>query len=102
MSGLSYSLHIGNDKNKTKNARRMARTSMSGATSFSNNAIQNARQLSKVDNVYLFGVKKNLNIIMVLYKNPLEKILSQYVLSPSSIINSTAKSCLSSFAICSK
>lgn len=63
MSGLSYSLHIGNDKNKTKNARRMARTSKSGTTSFSNNAIQNARQLSKVDNHNLRNYDNNKELI---------------------------------------
>ena len=63
MSGLSYSLHIGNDKNKTKNARRMAKTSKSGTTSFSNNAIQNARQLSKVDNHNLRNYDNNKELI---------------------------------------
>ena len=47
---LAYSFHLGNDKNKTKKARQVARTSKTGTTSFSNNGIQNARQLSKVFN----------------------------------------------------
>ena len=47
---LSYSLHLGSDKNKKNNARKSAKTNTSGSTSLSNNAIQNARQLSRVDN----------------------------------------------------
>ena len=47
---LSYSLHLGSDKNKKNNARKSAKSNTSGSTSLSNNAIQNARQLSRVDN----------------------------------------------------
>ena len=46
---LSYSLHLGNDKNKSKRARRTAKTNDTNTTSFNNNAIQNHQQLSKVD-----------------------------------------------------
>ena len=46
---LSYSLHLSNDKNKSKKARRSAKNTETGTTSLSNNAIQNAQQLSKVD-----------------------------------------------------
>ena len=46
---LCYSLHLSNDKNKSKKARRSAKNTETGTTSLSNNAIQNARQLSKVD-----------------------------------------------------
>lgn len=49
MEELAYSLHIGNDKNKRNNARKSAKNNKSGSTSLSNNAIQNARQLSRVD-----------------------------------------------------
>lgn len=46
---LSYSLHLSNDKNKTKRARQFAKNSTNGSTAFNNNAIQNSQQLSKVD-----------------------------------------------------
>lgn len=47
--GLSYSFHLGNDKNKTKKARQSAKNNSSNTTSFSNNAIQNTKQLGKVN-----------------------------------------------------
>ena len=47
--GLSYSFHLGNDKNKTKKARQSAKNNSSNTTSFSNNAIQNIRGLGKVN-----------------------------------------------------
>lgn len=46
---LSYSLHLGNDKNKSKKARRIAKNNQSGTTSLNSNSIQNFQQLSKVD-----------------------------------------------------
>ncbi len=49
MSELAYSLHLGSDKNKKNNVRKSAKTNKSGSTSMSNNAIQNARGLSRVD-----------------------------------------------------
>ena len=49
MQELSYSLHLSNDKNKTKRARQFAKNNEFNSTAFSNNAIQNHQQLSKVD-----------------------------------------------------
>ncbi len=49
MSELAYSLHLGSDKNKKNTSRKQAKETASGTTSKSNNAIQNARQLSRVD-----------------------------------------------------
>lgn len=46
---LSYSLHLSNDKNKSKKARRSVKNTETGTTSLSNNDIQNHQQLSKVD-----------------------------------------------------
>lgn len=46
---LSYSLHLSNDKNKSKKARKSVKNTETGTTSLSNNAIQNHQQLSKVD-----------------------------------------------------
>ena len=45
---MSYSLHLGSDKNKRQSARNSAKTNKSGTTSLANNAIQNAKTLSKV------------------------------------------------------
>ena len=49
MSELAYSLHLGSDKNRKNVSRARAKTNASGTTSLSNNAIQNARGLSRVD-----------------------------------------------------
>ena len=46
---LAYSIHLGSDKNKKNSVRVSAKTNKSGTTSMSNNAIQNAQQLSRVD-----------------------------------------------------
>ena len=43
---LSYSLHIGNDKNKTSKVKQISKER---PTNFNNNAIQNGIQLSKVE-----------------------------------------------------
>ena len=49
MEELAYSLHLGSDKNRKNISRKNGKNNISGNTSLSNNAIQNARQLSKVD-----------------------------------------------------
>ena len=49
MEELAYSLHLGSDKNRKNISRKNGKNNVSGNTSLSNNAIQNARQLSKVD-----------------------------------------------------
>ena len=46
---LSYSLHLGNDKSKSIKARRETKNTLSGTVNRSNNAIQNVRQLGKVN-----------------------------------------------------
>ena len=63
---LSYSLHIGNDKNKTKKAKKIALDNKTGTTSFNNNAIQNMRHLSKVENHNLRKYDDNPNDIETL------------------------------------
>lgn len=45
----NYSFHLGSDKNKSKLARKVAKGNLSGTTSLSNNAIQNAKDLSDVN-----------------------------------------------------
>lgn len=49
MSELAYSLHLSSDKNRKSSSKNMAKNNKSGSTSLSNNAIQNARGLSRVD-----------------------------------------------------
>ena len=49
MSELAYSLHLGNDKNRKNISKQNGKKNISGTTSLPNNAIQNIRQLSKVD-----------------------------------------------------
>ena len=49
MNELSYSLHLGSDKNRKPSSKNMAKNNASGSTSLSNNAFQNAKQLSRVD-----------------------------------------------------
>ena len=49
MNELSYSLHLSSDKNRKPSSKNMAKSNASGSTSLSNNAIQNAKQLSRVD-----------------------------------------------------
>ena len=46
---LSYSFHLGSDKNKSKLAKKVSKGNVSGTTSLSNNAIQNANALSRVN-----------------------------------------------------
>lgn len=46
---LSYSFHIGNDKNKSKRSRKNIKNGVVADKVFNNNAIQNAQQLSKVN-----------------------------------------------------
>ncbi len=47
---LAYSFHLGSDKNKKNSSRTSAKSNVSGTTSKSNNAIQNAAGLTKCDN----------------------------------------------------
>lgn len=46
---LAYSFYLGSDKNKSKLAKKVSKGNVFGTTSFSNNAIQNAKGLSKVN-----------------------------------------------------
>lgn len=63
---LSYSFHLGNDKNKTKNAKKQAKINTSNTTSYSNNAIQNLQQLSKADKHNLRKYDNDTNLIQVI------------------------------------
>ena len=60
---LSYSLHLGNDKNKSIKARQEAKNTPSGTTSKNNNAIQNVKQLGKVNHHNLRQYNNNQKLI---------------------------------------
>ena len=64
---LAYSIHLGSDKNRTTKAKEIAKNNPSGATSFSNNGIQNANQLSKVNKHNLRDYDNNKELIKVIY-----------------------------------
>ncbi len=64
--GLSYSFHLGNDKNKTKKARQSAKNNASNTTSFNNNAIQNIKQLGKVNHHNLRKYDNNIELIRII------------------------------------
>ena len=64
---LAYSIHLGSDKNKTAKAKENAKSNPSGETSFSNNGIQNATQLSKVNKHNLRDYDKNRDEIYIVY-----------------------------------
>ena len=66
MSELAYSLHLGSDKNRKNVSRARAKTNASGTTSLSNNAIQNARQLSRVDKHNYRKYDDNQNLIEII------------------------------------
>ena len=64
---LAYSFHLGSDKNKSKLAKRVSKDNVSGTTSLSNNAIQNANDLSRVNKHNLRNYDKNKELIRVIY-----------------------------------
>ena len=64
---LAYSFHLGSDKNKSKLAKKVSKGNVSGTTSLSNNAIQNANDLSRVNKHNLRDYDKNKELIRVIY-----------------------------------
>ena len=64
---LAYSIHLGSDKNKTAKAKEVAKNNPSGKTSFSNNGIQNATQLSKVNKHNLRDYDNDKENIQIIY-----------------------------------
>ena len=64
---LAYSIHLGNDKNKTKKAKQLAKNNQSKTTSFSNNSIQNATHLSKANNHNLRKYDNQNELIYIIY-----------------------------------
>ena len=91
ISNLAYSLHLGSDKNKRNTAKAKAKTTKSGTTSYANNGIQSAKQLSKVDNhnyrnydnkqddIYIVrGTTSVVDDIKRLYKEEFEESVKEY------------------------
>ena len=64
---LAYSFHLGSDKNKSKLAKKVAKENLSGTTSLSNNAIQNAKDLSDVNKHNLRDYDKQRELIRIIY-----------------------------------
>ena len=63
---LAYSFHLGSDKNKSKLAKKVAKENVSGTTSLSNNAIQNAKDLSDVNKHNLRDYDNEKDLIRVI------------------------------------
>ena len=64
---LAYSFHLGSDKNKSKLAKKIAKENVSGTTSLSNNAIQNAKDLSDVNKHNLRDYDNQRELIRTIY-----------------------------------
>ena len=64
---LAYSFHLGSDKNKSKLAKKVAKENVSGTTSLSNNAIQNANDLSRVNKHNLRDYDNQRELITTIY-----------------------------------
>lgn len=64
---LAYSFHLGSDKNKSKLAKKVAEENVSGTTSLSNNAIQNAKDLSDVNKHNLRDYDNQRELIKTIY-----------------------------------
>ena len=64
---LAYSFYLGSDKNKSKLAKKVSKGNVSGTTSFSNNAIQNAKGLSKVNKHNLRDYDNQRELITTIY-----------------------------------
>lgn len=88
---LGYSFHLSNDKNKKNSSKASAKSNLSGTTSNSNNAIQNAAGLSKCDNhncrkyddreyniEFIRGSNSIVNDVKKLYKDEFEEARIEY------------------------
>ncbi|MBR6137577.1 MAG: plasmid recombination protein [Bacilli bacterium] len=79
---LSYSCHLGNDGNKTKKARRAAKNSLSGTTSYANNAIQNLNQLGHaLKHDLRLEEYNNENIVMIIGESQDKETATNHVKS---------------------
>ena len=91
INNLAYSLHLGSNKNNKNIAKAKAKSTASRTTSYTNNGIQNAMQLSKVDNhnyrkydnkqddIYIVrGTTSVVDDIKQLYKDEFEEAVKEY------------------------
>ncbi len=78
---LAYSFHLGSDKNKSKVAKKTAKGNVSGTTSLSNNAIQNANDLSRVNKHNLRDYDNHRKLITTIYgtNNIIEDVKEVYL-----------------------
>lgn len=81
MSELSYSLHLGSDKNRKNISKQNGKNNLSGTTSLPNNAIQNVRQLSKVDKHNYRKYDDNQDLIEIVRgtSSPLDDVKELYL-----------------------
>ena len=81
MSELAYSLHLGSDKNRKNISKQNGKNNLSRTTSLPNNAIQNVRQLSKVDkhNYRKYDNEQDLIEIVRGTSSPLDDIKELYL-----------------------
>ena len=81
MTELAYSLHLSSDKNRKNISKQNSKNNISGTTSLPNNAIQNARQLSKVDkhNYRKYDNEKELIEIVRGTSSPFEDVRNLYL-----------------------
>ena len=91
ISELSYSLHLGSDKNRKNISREKAKSNNSGTTSLPNSAIQNASHLTRVDKhnyrkydnkaediVIVRGTTSLVDDVKNLYKHEFQKSVDEY------------------------
>jgi len=64
---LAYSIYLGSDKNRKNKSKKIAESNQSGTTSFSNNGVQNATRLSKVNKHNLRDYDNNREMIEIIY-----------------------------------
>ncbi len=64
---LAYSFHLGSDKNRKNKSKKIAESNQSGTTSFSNNGVQNATRLSKVNKHNLRDYDNDREMIEIIY-----------------------------------
>ena len=81
MSELAYSLHLGSDKNRKNISKKNGKNNISGTTSLPNNAIQNIRQLSKVDKHNYRKYDNNQELIKIVRgtSSPLKDVKELYL-----------------------
>ena len=81
MTELAYSLHLSSDKNRKNISKQNSKNNISGTTSLPNNAIQNARQLSKVDkhNYRKYDNEQDLIEIVRGTSSPFEDVKNLYL-----------------------